>query len=878
MRELLSIARDHRFAGPFADVSEWLTLDTVDSDLLWPHLATAAARGIDLVSAARAQEVRLADAGEATIVVERAGDGLRLVAAVRVDGTAAEPGHVRPVSTTGLYTWAVERGRIALTLAPVRLAAPVRDLLAAAHPLPIPATEREEFLRTGFPRLARLAPVTAGDHVRLPELQPPVLSVTVRFRPRELLEFCFEWLYPSGARFGFTGSEAERDHDAERIIAERLYRTWDASGPVPFAARGSLDGIEAAEFVAHTVPALERLDDVEVMIEGRRRGYQELSGDPQIVVSTVETNDPDWFDLGILVSIDGHTIPFQALFSALVRGRTKMLLADGSFFTLSHPSLDRLRELIQEAAELAEWETGPRISRYQATLWEDFEDLADVSAPALAWRAAVEGLRDSARVEPAPLPAALHAGLRPYQRSGYDWLAMLWKHRLGGILADDMGLGKTLQMLALVAHAREHGERRPFLVVAPTSVLATWRDEAARFIPDLRVRVVDATRARRTTGIPTDADIVVTSYTVLRMESADFASIRWAGVVLDEAQFVKNPATQLHKAVGALRADAIFAITGTPLENTLADLWALLSLTSPGLFPSARRFRQEYIGPIEQGKVPENQEGGLYRAARLERLRRRIRPFMLRRTKERVTAELPPKQEQVLHIDLTPAHRSVYDAVLQRERQKVLGLLEDLDRNRFIVFRSLTLLRLLSLSPGLVDPVHARVPSAKLQELTAQVTELAAEGHRCLVFSQFTSFLELAGRGLADAGIRHEYLDGSTRRREDVVESFRSGDAPAFLISLKAGGFGLTLTEADYVFLLDPWWNPAAEAQAVDRTHRIGQSRSVFVYRMIATGTIEEKVIALQKRKARLFSSVMDDGDLLAQSLTADDIRGLLAE
>jgi SNF2 family DNA or RNA helicase len=615
-----------------------------------------------------------------------------------------------------------------------------------------------------------------------------------------------------------------------------------------------------------------------VVITGPRRTYRELTGDPEITVSTVESTDPDWFDLGILVTIDGRTIPFQPLFTALAKRRTKLLLVDGSYFSLRHPALDRLRELIDEAAELAEWETGPRISRYQTTLWEDFEDLADVAAPAVSWRAAVEGLRDTTRIEPTPVPAGLRAELRPYQQAGFDWLAFLWRHRLGGILADDMGLGKTLQMLAFLVHACETGEQRPFLVVAPTSVLATWRDEAARFAPELRVAVIDATRARRGGGIPTDVDVVVTSYTLLRLDEAEFAGVGWAGVVLDEAQFVKNPATKLHKAVAALTADVTFAITGTPMENTLAELWALLSLTSPGLFPSARRFRQEYIGPIEQGKVPENQEGTPYRAARLERLRRRVRPLMLRRTKDRVAAELPRKQEQVLHIELAPAHRAVYDTVLQRERQKVLGLLEDLDKNRFIVFRSLTLLRLLALAPALVDATHARIPSAKLQELTAQIAELAAEGHRCLVFSQFTSFLALAAQSLDVAGIPHEYLDGSTRRRDDVITGFRAGDAPVFLISLKAGGFGLTLTEADYVFLLDPWWNPAAEAQAVDRTHRIGQTRSVFVYRMIATGTIEEKVLALQQRKARLFRSVMDDDDLFARALSADDIRALFAE
>jgi SNF2 family DNA or RNA helicase len=345
--------------------------------------------------------------------------------------------------------------------------------------------------------------------------------------------------------------------------------------------------------------------------------------------------------------------------------------------------------------------------------------------------------------------------------------------------------------------------------------------------------------------------------------------------VLDEAQFVKNSATKAYRAAQGLPADVVYAITGTPLENTLTELWALLSLTSPGLFPSARRFREEYVGPIEKGKVPENQEGGAFRAGRLARLRRRIRPFVLRRTKELVAADLPPKQEQSLHVELSAAHRALYDTVLQRERQKVLGLLDDLDRNRFIVFRSLTLLRMLSLAPELVDPAHAHIPASKVGVLFEQLDEVLAEDHRALIFSQFTSFLGLVAERLEERGIPYAYLDGSTRDRDAAIAAFRGGEAPVFLISLKAGGFGLTLTEADYVFLLDPWWNPAAEAQAVDRAHRIGQDRNVMVYRMIAAGTIEEKVMALQQRKARLFRSVMDDDALFSQALTADDIRGL---
>lgn len=438
-----------------------------------------------------------------------------------------------------------------------------------------------------------------------------------------------------------------------------------------------------------------------------------------------------------------------------------------------------------------------------------------------------------------------------------------------------MGLGKTVQLLTLMLHAREMGEQRPFLVVAPTSVVSTWQQEAARFAPSLTSQLLRSAPRRKDLATDADLDLVIASYAIVRRHQKTFQQREWALLVLDEAQFVKNPATLQHQAVAALDASTVFAVTGTPMENSLADLWALLNLSAPGLFPSARRFKERYIQPIELGKVPENSEGGDYRKRRLAELRRRIRPLVLRRTKELVAPELPAKQEQQLFIDLSSAHRALYDTVLQRERQKVLGLLADLDRNRFIVFRSITLLRMLALAPGLVDPADAGVRSRKLDALVEHITEMHAEGHRALVFSQFTSYLALAADRLQAAGIDVVQLDGTTRDRAAVVDAYRTGTAPVFLISLKAGGFGLTLTEADYVFLLDPWWTPAAEEQAIDRAHRIGQTRPVNVYRMIAAGTIEEKVVELQERKARLFSAVMDDDDLFARSLSADDIRGL---
>jgi SNF2 family DNA or RNA helicase len=307
------------------------------------------------------------------------------------------------------------------------------------------------------------------------------------------------------------------------------------------------------------------------------------------------------------------------------------------------------------------------------------------------------------------------------------------------------------------------------------------------------------------------------------------------------------------------------ALTGTPMENRLMELWSLLSIVAPGLYPWPQRFAETVANPVER----------LGDKAVLDRFRKRIRPFLLRRTKERVASDLPPKQEQVLEVALTPRHRRIYETHLQRERQTVLGLVEDFDRHRIAIFRSLTRMRQLSLDAALVDPEYEGVGSAKVDVLADHLLEIAAEGHRALVFSQFTSFLRRVRDRLHREGIETAYLDGSTRRRAEVVDGFKDGDAPVFLISLKAGGVGLTLTEADYCFVLDPWWNPAVEAQAVDRAHRIGQQRPVMVYRLVATDTIEEKVMELKTRKAALFSQVVDGDALMSAPLGAEDVRDL---
>jgi len=843
--------------------TDWIYLDEFHSDLLWRLLGEAGRIGIALIGAKKDAVVTVGSVAEVRLDAARADDaGLTLTPVLSIDGVALPPAAAGTIADHGVYTTTFSPTVITLAPTAVPVSAEQRSLLGSPATVSIPASDVDEFLTGYYPSLRRTIELTsANGSVELPKVAPPVLVLTVTFGRKQSLRLKWEW-------------ENAGDAAAEAAITVRVVEVLDE---LPVDAM--LRGLAAAEFSTTVLPALQRLEGVRVDLDGKQPDYQELTEVPTLVVTTVETEQRDWFDLGVLVTVDGRTVPFGPLFTALSKGAKKLLLVDNSYLSLQQPVFDELKRLIDEASALSEWETdAPKISRYQASLWAEFEDLADETEQAVSWRATAAGLMAAEGVEHTELPPGVAATLRPYQQEGFDWLAFLFRHGLGGVLADDMGLGKTLQTLALIQYAKERagdGAGRPFLVVAPTSVVGNWVAEAARFTPGLVVRGITATNAKSKVSLArqTDgADVVVTSYALFRLDLAAYRAESWGGLVLDEAQFVKNPASKAHEAALELDAPFKLAITGTPMENSLMDLWSLFQIVAPGLFPSWRRFTEDYIKPITSSSAGESERA----AQLLAQLRRRIRPLMMRRTKDLVAKDLPAKQEQVLRVDLSPAHKTLYDAFLQRERQKLLGLIDDLDKNRFIVFRSLTLLRLLALDASLVDDEYADIASSKLDVLFEQLDDVIAEDHRALVFSQFTSFLKRAAARLDARGIRYEYLDGATLKRADVIARFKSGDAPVFLISLKAGGFGLNLTEADYVFMLDPWWNPATEAQAIDRAHRIGQTKNVMVYRMVANGTIEEKVMALKEQKAKLFDAVMDDDAVFSSALTADDIRGLL--
>ncbi len=877
------------YYGSYAD-DKLIDLGGFESRQLWSMLDEAASVGVRLVHGHRRLGA-VSPYGQAEFCLDvtrdAQSDGLVVRPLVRVEGGPADAVPIRFVGTEGHGVVYVDKAQVRDVVEPakwpVRLArlvrpvpAELRGLVMDNRHLIVPAAEHARFRDDYCPRLRHVATVVSSDDsFTPPAISAPNLVLRADYRDGHELAVSWEWAYqvgdalrriPVDATAG--AGEDYRDVDAEREILAGL-------GEAQSATAGVYRGIDTMRFTTETLPSLAACAGVEVEIGGAPADYREAGDSLAIDLSTTEVpGDNDWFELGVTVTVEGDDVPFTELFLALANGDSHLLLSDGAYFALDKPELRRLRELIDEARALRDVPSESlRISRFQAGLWDELTELGVVRQQARAWQQQVSGLLsiDAQSQTQTPVPATLDARLRPYQVDGFRWLAFLWEWRLGGILADDMGLGKTVQTLALISHAKLTDPGcAPFLVIAPASVVANWAAEANRFAPGLSVVALTDTVRRRREPLRESvagADIVITSYTLFRIDFDDYAELPWSMLVLDEAQQVKNHESKTYQCARRLPAPVKLAITGTPMENNLMELWSLLSITAPGLFPNPRRFQEFYAQPIEK-------QGN---AELLGRLRRRMKPLVKRRTKEQVAADLPAKQEQVLEVELHPRHRKLYQTHLQRERQKVLGLIDDIDKNRFTILRSLTLLRQLSLHAGLVDEANAELPCGKIDALVEQVRDVVDGGHRALVFSQFTGFLGHVRRRLDAEGIEYCYLDGRTRDRAAVLARFKGGAAPVFLISLKAGGFGLNLTEADYCFLLDPWWNPATEAQAVDRTHRIGQTRNVMVYRLIAKDTIEERVVALQARKAELFAGVMDEGNLFGTGLGADEIRELFA-
>jgi len=891
LSELLAVSRSELW---FDHSTTWLDLTDIDSRRVWDLLSELREAGLPFITTGRpAADAVIEEPVTARLDVAAVPGGLDVSCHLLTGAGEPVPDDAASLAEEAALAWWApgtdRRGRPVRSLHVAAVPAGLRPHLDAVRgfvPVRVPPGDAERFAAEYLPRLPEAVTVRTSGDVPRPQ-QRTTLRVTVTPLDDFSLEVRWAWDHGPAGRRDPSG-EARLSAAVRRVLPDGLLPAGARPGDVttftglPSPAR--LAGTAAVRFARTALPALATVDGVTVDVVGVMPQYREAEQPPVISFDALRPTDRDWYDLTVSVRVEGEAIPFVTLFTALVKGRRHLVLPSGLTLRLRDGRFAELIALIEEGRGLEEGPEGTlRVSRYDVGVWDGLARIGELEGRADAWRQAAREVARAPQLAQHEPAAGLTATLRPYQRAGFGWLAALYANGLGGILADDMGLGKTLQTLALIQHVKQAAAAgdtsaapgpagRPFLVVAPTSVVSTWQSEAARFTPDLRVETVTATARRRPRGasiaeLAGGADVLVTSYALFRLEPRLYRDVAWAGLVLDEAQNLKNHESVAYRCARDLGAPWTLAITGTPMENSLMDLWALMSLVAPGLLPTApQAFNDVYRLPIERARD----------GARLAALRQRVGPLMLRRTKEQVAPELPDKTEQVLLLDLAPDHRRAYQALLSRERTKVLGLVEDLPRNKFRIFASLTLLRQAALDLALVDPGLPQVAPTKLDVLLEIVEEVAAEGHRVLVFSQFTRFLTTARDRITAAGHQVCYLDGSTRRRDHVVEQFRSGTAPVFLISLKAGGTGLTLTEADYCVVLDPWWNPATEAQAVDRTHRIGQTRPVVVYRLVARDTIEEKVMELKAAKAGLAASLLDGADLASADLTAEDVRRLV--
>lgn len=644
-------------------------------------------------------------------------------------------------------------------------------------------------------------------------------------RAKKLVErFSLEQLSPTGA-YAFT---AESDHEALELLG-RLYAAGE-DAPRLIWPEG-----ESIKVRGEITPS-----SLKVQIDDQR----------------------DWFGLDGSVTIDGREVALADLLAAVRDRQSLVKVGDREFAQISDAFRQRLKQL---SDTVVEDRGGLRIA--DAVVPAVAELIGnDVPIEATArWHQSIERLETITDWIPKQ-PDGLDATLRDYQTDGYRWLAKLARWGVGGVLADDMGLGKTVQTLGALIDRAENG---PALIIAPTSVGENWIREAQRFAPELNPKSYRDSDRKKLIEDAGPGDLVIVSYQLVQRDAELFASRSWNTLVLDEAQFIKNSQTKTSQAIRRIDADWRIGLSGTPLENHLGELWSLFRTISPGLLGSWERFRSRFAEPIERQKDDERREA----------LSRLVRPFILRRTKNKVLKELPPRTEITLQAELSPKERELYEntriaALAELSGDPATGAAGAAGQKRIKTLAWLTKLRQLACHPRLVDGGWEQ-GSAKLSLIMQTIDELRDGDHRALMFSQFVKHLTLVREELDRRGISYQYLDGATPAavRQQRVDAFQAGEGDLFLISLKAGGTGLNLTAADYVLHLDPWWNPAVEDQATDRAHRIGQQRAVTVYRMVATGTIEEKILQLHADKRELVSGVLDGTDKAAKLQTADLIN-----
>jgi non-specific serine/threonine protein kinase len=792
-----------------------------------------------------------------------------------------------PISATSHETilasplWLLVDGHIAMRLA--NLSSSFTNLVDYGS-LSIPAADRQVFLEKYLIELSESMPVR-GDAIDWSEsdiAEPPRAKLYLTDENNDLkieLRFGYgnhEFGYDSGLpshsviRNQATGQLTRIIRESDEELAK-----WDACahfGMKKSTESGRLllrSNVTPVDFLLRELPKLAHAG---YEVYGEEKLKQARVNRHRPTMSLRVSSGVDWFDVKTIVEFGGVEATWKDLRRA-IRSRDRYVkLTDGAIGELPAEWLERYRHLFALAEGNDE---GLKLSNSQVMLIEEVSAEPDVFLVAdEEFEKRKEHLRSFEKIEPRQMPSGFVGELYHYQKAGFDWLHFLHDYNFGGCLADDMGLGKTMQALAFLLSLRGASgsthAKAPDLIVAPRSVLFNWEREAAKFTPGLKVSVhADVTRSKSIDAYA-DSDLVLTTYGVMLRDISILRQCKFHYVVLDESQAIKNPLAQTARAARLLNTEHRLALTGTPIENGVLELWSQFAFLNPGLLGTLDRFRSEFASAIERQQDDDSAQV----------LRKIVQPFLLRRTKDQVAPELPPRSDQALINEMEPAQQKLYNKIRDQYRAQLLGLLDEKSTNgqtQMKILEGLLRLRQICNHPVLVDKSY-QGQSAKLNALIETMETLRAEGHKALVFSQFTQMLALVRKEMDDRGIPYVYLDGSTRDREQRVDQFQnSPEIPFFLISLKAGGVGINLTAADYVLHIDPWWNPAVEQQATDRAHRIGQTKPVFVYRFITKNSVEERILLLQDRKRAIVEQVISAETGFFKSLTRDDISILFS-
>lgn len=751
--------------------------------------------------------------------------------------------------------------------------------LLDSEPISVP-TEEVLYFRTEYlPRMAERLPLT-GEGIFGEEIAgfPPVPRLYLGEREGELV---------GQLAFGYGEGEVPYRKDMpiatlrphpESGLLQRVHRnpTSEQVAYELLTHHGLKRGTEEAEFQlrARLTPVDFLLHHVPRLAEGGFTifGEDSLKGvKVNRVTPTLSFNVSsgiDWFDVEAIAEFGDTTASLKELRRAIKKRERYVKLADGSIGMIPEEWIQRFRHVFALAGESSSGEA-LRLSPLHALLFE--QALTDSDGDArqeLEFQKKKSGLRSFEKLEPTPVPEGFTGTLRAYQKAGYDWLHFLRQHGFGGCLADDMGVGKTPQALALLLSVQGNSPHASLLVL-PRSLVFNWEREAEKFTPSLKLlRYDDASRTTDTASFD-GYDLIVTTYGILLRDIEKLSKYPFHYAILDEAQAIKNPLAQTSRAARLLKAEHRLTLTGTPIENGTIELWSQFAFLNPGLFGGLESFKENFLGPIEK----QND------ASSVAALRTLTHPFLLRRTKAQVASDLPPRTERAITVEMDKAQRKLYDQTRDRYRAQILGIYDEAGsaKAQMTVLEGLLRLRQICCDPRLVDP-ESKAGSAKREALLETMQTLRAEGHKALIFSQFVQMLSLLKKDLDQLSIPYLYLDGRTKDRQGCVDQFQNNtEIPFFLISLKAGGVGLNLTAADYVLHIDPWWNPAVEAQASDRTHRIGQEKPVFVYKFLARDSVEEKILLLQERKKTLVDSLIQTEQSLFKSLSRDDITALFS-